>query len=191
MQASGKQIRLGVEILTRMVTSADAGSGLAARMPTTDETLTALASAGIMLAFLAGTEHGERDHHEAMRWALSKLGSLYPDDEDAGDGDSGPGRATVALGKQRMMTVKELIEHLTVAAARLPMGLDSAAEVAICHKGTTDQSPVMDVHVWSEVDKEKGSSRPFVLVRGHPHVQGCTNMPGSPEDPSEYDEYRW
>ena len=88
------------------------------------------------------------------------------------------------------LTVRDAIEQLTLAASRLPDGLDSAFKVAMCHG--EDRAGEISSHVeidqWQQLDKkELRLIRAYVVAQGHPHrdAEKTTLKPWVPPNPGD------
>ena len=65
-------------------------------------------------------------------------------------------------------SVSEFIQRLTDAAGKLPNGLDSPIELAICDGRDLQFIRRVDVGVWTTVP-ESGPLQSYVLIRPHAH----------------------
>jgi hypothetical protein len=68
------------------------------------------------------------------------------------------------------MTVRELIEALTAATARLPAALDTDVELGVCDGENLQMIGTVDVNYWARVAPNGTPKGYFVLVQGHPHL---------------------
>lgn len=83
-----------------------------------------------------------------------------------------------------MATVREIIDWLTQAAADLPEGLDTDAQIGICDGSGVRLMPRVDVKSWTRVSLDgQEPDEPFVMLRCHEHPgDEVTSLPGFAED---------
>ena len=74
----------------------------------------------------------------------------------------------VKTGAVDAESVSEFIQRLTDAAEKLPNGLDSPIELAICDGRDLQFIRRVDVGVWTTVP-ESGPLQSYVLIRPHAH----------------------
>ena len=96
----------------------------------------------------------------------------------------------VKTGAVDAESVSEFIQRLTDAAGKLPNGLDSPIELAICDGRDLQFIRRVDVGVWTTVP-ESGPLESYVLIRPHAHPGDSSGIQMRGAAAHADEELRW